>query len=226
MKKAKKPIEIDGTIVLGVLNLAIFLSAIASATASDADYSFAVDSDWHRCSSLGLNYEEVYAFETASFYVNVCQKEGDYFYLGETKYSDRNSIFLPTVPLHNNRGFQAINGNVAYIVILPSLDKKTTLTKPAEAILTIQRNGKLVEIESSLNKYCHHAPAIAIDKLRFNSADGNRLATVPPATNRGWNLTSGDFRGTLPALIFNDDAKFDFYRLDGKLYPLATCNLP
>ncbi|MGB5633693.1 MAG: hypothetical protein WBM86_13080, partial [Waterburya sp.] len=93
----------------------------------------------------------------------------------------------------------------------------------AEAILTIKRNGQLVSVESSLNKYCAQSDAIALDNINLNSQDYNQLATIPPQKDIGWDLSSGKSR-ILPAEIFNSNSRFDFYRIDGKLHRLTTCS--
>ena len=216
--------KINDVSVAGVITIAICLGAVADVQASDADYSFLIDSDWHNCQEISPDYEAVYAFETDSFYVNICQKDDAYFYSGEAKQSDRNSIFIPATPLDNHRGFQANNGNVSYVVVLPFAedDPKFTDTEPAEAILTIRRNERLVSVESSLNKYCHQSEAIAYTDIKLNSQNYHQLATVPQQ-DIGWDISSSELKKALPIEIFNSDSRFDFYRIDGKLHRLATC---
>ena len=219
-------IKINYATVAEVVTIMIYLGAVSNVQASDADYSFLIDSDWHNCQEISQNYQEVYAFETASFYVNICQKGNTYFYSGEAKQSDRNSIFIPATPLEDNRGFQANNGNVSYVVVLPFSEQnylESSDTEPAEAILTIRRNERLVSVESSLDKYCHQSEAIAYTDIKLNSQNYNQLATVPQQQDVGWNLSSGKLKHTLPIEIFYSDSHFDFYRIDGKLHRLATC---
>lgn len=191
---------------------------------SDADYSFLINSDWHSCQQISTDYQEVYAFETDSFYVNICQKNNLYFYSGEAKQKDTNSIFIPAVPLDDNRGFKAINGNVSYVAILPFPDRgEVKFSKPNEAILTIKRNGRLVKVESSLNKYCHQSEAIAFDNIELNSQSSDRIATIPQQQDIGNSLLSTQVK-TIHREIFNSDSHFDFYRIDGKIHRLATCS--
>ena len=99
------------TTVLATALITIPVNGIAMISATyastDADYSFMLTSDWHDCERLGVKYQEVYAFETDSFYINICQKDNVYFYSGESKQSDRSSIFIPAYPLEDNRGFKA-----------------------------------------------------------------------------------------------------------------------
>lgn len=213
--------------------MVVGLGAISDASASDADYSFVVSPDWHNCQQINSDYQEVYAFETASFYVNICQKDNLYFYSGEAKQSEKadtqslhNSIFIPALPLENNQGFQAENGNVSYIVVLPFSEQtnpQSLSNQPAEAILTIKRNDQLVSVESSLNKYCDQSDEIAIDNIKLNPQSSNQLATIPQQQDLGWDL-SLDQPKILPTEIFNSDSRFDFYRIDGKIHRLTTCN--
>ena len=220
-------IKINYPTVAGIITIAIHLGAMTNVQASsDADYSFLIDSDWHNCQEINPDYQEVYAFETTSFYVNICQKDDVYFYSGEAKQSDRNSIFIPAHPLDDHRGFQANNGNVSYVVVLPfpeQTELQSSNTEPAEAILTIRRNERLVSVESSLNKYCYQSEAIAYTDIQPNPQSYNQLATIPPQ-DIGWDLSSSKLKKTLPIEIFNSDSRFDFYRIDGKLHRLATCS--
>ncbi|MEM9507176.1 MAG: hypothetical protein AAGA16_05735 [Cyanobacteria bacterium P01_E01_bin.35] len=217
--------------IIIVVNLVVDNTSVLAS--SDAEYSFIIDSDWHNCQQINSEYQEVYAFETASFYINICQKDNVYFYSGEAKQSDRsdsntslrNSIFIPADPLDNYRGFQAENGNVSYLVILPfSSPAKSSTLNPGEAILTIKRNGQLVSVESSLSQYCDRSEAIAFDSINLNSQELNQLATVPPHPKRVKHLTLAAPNDYLSAETFHSNSRFDFYRIDGKLHRLTTCN--
>ena len=226
IKKSDNPVKIKCATV-GVITIVFHLVTISDVSASsDADYRFIISSDWRSCQQINSAYQEVYAFETTSFYVNICQKDDVYFYSGEAKQSDRNSIFIPAVPLENHRGFQAENGNVSYLVILPFSEQtnlQSPTNNPAEAILTIKRNGQLVSVESSLNKYCAQSDAIALDNINLNTQYDNPLAINPEQQDIPWDLSSSKSR-ILPAEIFNSNSHFDFYRIDGKLHRLTTCN--
>ena len=220
-------IKIDRA-TLSAIVFAVQLGAISDVRASsDADYSFLIDSDWHSCQQINPDYQEVYAFETNSFYVNICQKDDLYFYSGEAKQRDANSIFIPAIPLADNRGFQAINGNLSYVVILPfktQIDAKLSPSNPNEAILTIKRNGRLVEVESSLNKYCHQSEAIALNNMTLNSHSFERLATVPQQQDIHVDLLSKQTETSFSKEIFNSNSHFDFYQINGKIHRLTTCN--
>jgi hypothetical protein len=212
--------------VIGTIAV-IHLGAIADVQAvSDADYKFLTNSDWYGCQQINPEYQEVYAFETASFYINICQKDRVYFYSAEAKQRDTNSIFMSATLLEHNRGFQAQNGNVSYVVILPFPDQENlepSALDPEEAILTIRRNDRLVAVESSLNKYCDRSNAIAFDNIKLNQGL-NQLATIPQQQDISQDLLSSQPEGFLPAEIFHSNSHFDFYRIDGELHRLVTCN--
>lgn len=133
---------------------------------------------------------------------------------------------MSATPLEHNRGFQAQNGNVSYIVILPFPDQENlepSALDPEEAILTIRRNDRLVAVESSLNKYCAQSEAIAFDNIKLNQGL-NQLATIPQQQDISQDLLSSQPEDFLPAKIFHFNSHFDFYRIDGELHRLVTCN--
>jgi len=229
--KSQTQFEVNGAVaigIVGIVNVITQLATIAVARASsDADYNFVINSDWHNCQQIDADYQEVYAFETDSFYVNICARDGLYFYSGQAKQTDANSIFIPAIPLENQRGFKAINGNVSYIVILPFQSRnaaESLAAKPEEAILTIKRNDRLVDIEASLNKYCYQPKAIAFDNLELDLPNLNQLATMPQQQDINENLFEKELETSLPKEIFSSNSHFDFYRLDGKIHRLATCS--
>ena len=204
--------------------------AIANTSASsEADYTFLVTSDWRNCSQISADYQEVFAFETLNYHVNICQKDNLYFYSGETKQSNRSSIFIPASPLENGRGFQANNGNLTYLVLVPyanPTNSTSDVLELTEAILTIKRNGQLVSLESSLNKYCYQSEtAIALDDMELESQSPGQIAIVPRSQDLGFDILSlSHSNRLLPSEIFNSDSQFDFYRVDDELRLLATCN--
>ena len=226
---------------VSTITLMIQFGAPSRALASDADYRFLITSDWQNCQQISSEYQDVYTFETKNFQINICQKNGAYFFLGEAKQSDkpigmalseglsfkalRSSIFIPAYPLNNKRGFQAENGNVAYVVVLPFSEDNRDSELPTEAILTIKRNGRLVSVESSLNKYCHQSEiAISKDSIEPDLQQARSLATLPQHNDLGGNLLSTEQNNILPPEIFNVDSRFDFYRMDGELHRLTTCD--
>ena len=183
--------------------------AIADTRASsDADYTFLVTSDWRNCAQISADYQEVFAFETVNFHINICQKEDLYFYSGETKHGDSSSIFIPAYPLENGRGFQAGNGNLTYLVLVPFANPtspKSDVQELKEAILTIKRNGQLVSVESSLDKYCHQSEtAIAFDTIESKPHNSNQVATIPQKQDIGFEISSFSHSDRLlPAEIFS-----------------------
>jgi hypothetical protein len=226
-------LKLNYSSLAGIVMMVIHLGAIAAVQASsDADYNFLLNPDWHNCQQISTDYQEVYAFETPSFYINICQTDNAYFYSGEAKQSNTNSIFIPATPLKHRLGFQAKNGNVAYVVILPFPEERNlepTALAPEEAILTIKRNDQLVAVESSIHKYCRQSKVIAIanfpqtfDQIKLNHQAFNKLAMIPPSKDFGRDLFSSPPANILE--IFHTNSRFDFYRLDGELHRLQTCS--
>ena len=114
-------------------------SNLALADTYSADYIFLLERDRH-CQQIESAYREVEAFETANFYVNICQKDNNYYYLGEAK-TGINTVFIPAHSLASGEMYRADNGNVSYIInILPD-----------GATLTIERNGTQIVKESALS---------------------------------------------------------------------------
>ena len=122
----------------------VLVAHSALADTSSVDYIFLLNNEQPTCQQIGKNYLEVRAFETENFYINVCRKDDQYYYLGEDKTGKRNTIFLPANSLSLGEMYRAHNGNVAYIVsILPN-----------QAVLTIERNGEQIAIESTEMNQC------------------------------------------------------------------------
>jgi hypothetical protein len=129
-------------------------------SSSDADYSFVLTSDWRHCQHTGDRYKEIYAFETPSFYVNICQKDNLYFYSGEAKQlGDINSIFIPAYPVDNGKGYRADNGNISYYI----------KTAPTSETLIVQRNGRQILTETSVEKYCQNINPLLLSELSIST---------------------------------------------------------
>ncbi len=228
------PLEVSTLVYLAIWGTTIFAASIANADnsqASGADYLFMTTSDWHDCKQIGTEYRAVYAFETASFYVNICQNGDRYFYSSEAKQEGASSIFIPAHPLENGRGYRAINGNVSYLVLLPFTQKianESLTNSTSEATLTIERNDRLVLLESSLTKYCQQSNyPIAFDSSAPREDNSDRLATILPQLNTGKDLlfkNSFDRTYTFWQQPFNSNSRFDFYTVEGELHFLATCS--
>lgn len=143
VRKLISKISIDLTIAIAI-GATIIPAGLATADTSSVDYIFLIDSNRQNCQQIGEEYREIKAFETENFYVNICQKADNYYYLGEAKTGAISTIFVPANALNPGEMYRANNGNVSYIVnILPS-----------RSVLIVERNGAEVERETSLQKQC------------------------------------------------------------------------
>ena len=113
----------------------------------NTDYLFVVDQVWYTCQDFGEAYEEIGTFETANFYVNLCQKGDQYFYSGTAKNKSLKSNFIPAYATEQINTYQADNGNTSYIVEI----------KSTEATLRITRNGNIVVVETAVFQDCPQA---------------------------------------------------------------------
>ena len=96
--------------------------------------------------------------------------------------------------------------------------------EPVEAVLTIKRNGQLVSVESSLNKYCHQSEdAISFSITESQLHNSNPVATIPQQQDFSLDISFVNQRKLLPPEIFQSDSRFDFYRVGGELHRLTTC---
>ncbi|GAB4541758.1 MAG: hypothetical protein Tsb0014_33910 [Pleurocapsa sp.] len=207
-------------ILVATANITTIIShpAIADTiTASKTDYIFLVTPDWHNCQQIGAAYQEVYAFETPNFYVNICQNGDRFFYSGEAKQGNINSMFLPAYPLKNGRGYQADNGNISYLVLVPNPTKINS--QGTEKLLAVKRNGKTILVESAL-KPANSCPQLnhplALNSPENINYDLNRTNTVIKGVTPESGLN-------LPSTIFNLDSRFNFYNVNGELQQLNSC---
>lgn len=115
----------------------------SSQSSSDAYYYFQVSQPGHNCARIGEEYQEVLAFETANFYVNICLMGDRYFYSGEAKQGNLGSIFLPAYPLANEQDYIANNGNISYLIS----------SSASENTLTIRKNGRQIASETAFHLY-------------------------------------------------------------------------
>ena len=143
----------------------IISGKFVTADTSSTDYIFLLDRDRQSCQQIGEGYRDVRAFETDNFYINICQQEDSYYYVGEAKTGKIGTIFLPANVLASGEMYRANNGNVAYIVTI----------LPRKAILTIERNGAQIAIENSHQKQCldsYNISSISIlDQLYYPMSD-------------------------------------------------------
>lgn len=228
IKQSQIQIEMNYTILFSTA-IAINLIAIAEVQASNADYDFLIESDWHSCQQISSEYKKVYAFETNSFHVNICQKDNVYFYSGEAKKQHVNSIFIPAIPLNNQNGFEASNGNVSYVVVFPPISPNSLKNSfensidTEKAILTIKRNDQLVSVEPSLSKYCYQSDQIVFDSIELFPDNLNYLATLTQE-HINLNLLNVDSDAVLRLETFAPNSRFNFYQLDRNLQDLAICS--
>ena len=68
------------------------------------------------CQQLEKGYQEVHAFETQNFYINVCRHQQKYYYHRKSKHNPNHSVFLPASSLLNGNMFQASDRGKTYIV--------------------------------------------------------------------------------------------------------------
>ena len=133
-----------GSLAIAIPTIPIItLGSLVSADTYSADYIFLLERD-RNCQQIESAYREVEAFETANFYVNICQKDHNYYYWGEAKTGTIDTVFIPARSLVSGEMYRANNGNVSYIInILPD-----------GATLTIERNGTQIVRESALGDRC------------------------------------------------------------------------
>jgi hypothetical protein len=192
---------------------------------SDADYSFMLTSDWRHCQQTGGEYREVYAFETPSFYVNICKKGNLYFYSGEAKQGDINSIFIPAYSIDNGKGYQADNGNLSYYVeILP--DTQT---------LTVERNNRQILTEVSIDENVKSCQSVdrnleysrVIVNAFKNSAELTQVTQLNALTNSNL-LVSTLFEEKLDRVFWQPSSDFSrnwsFSRIPGQPTYLFGCS--
>ena len=68
------------------------------------------------CQQLEKGYQEVHAFETQNFYINVCRHQQKYYYHRKSKHNPNHSVLLPASSLLDGNMFQASDRGKTYIV--------------------------------------------------------------------------------------------------------------
>ena len=68
------------------------------------------------CQQIEKGYQEVHAFETQNFYINVCRHQQKYYYHRKSKHNPEHSILLPANSISNGNMFQASDRGKTYIV--------------------------------------------------------------------------------------------------------------
>ena len=240
MNKVLSQLMIVAVATANITTITNYPAIADTVNTSGTDYIFLITSDWHNCQQIGAAYQEVHAFETPSFYVNICQNGDRFFYSGEAKQSTINSVFLPAYPLTNGRGYQANNGNVSYLILVPSkginangsqiVDQGATKINPelTEKLLTVERNGKTILVESAL-KQANSCPQLnyplALNTNPELNYDSKQIDTIPERLKLTRNsYIQSDSILNSPPEVFDLDSRFDFYTVDGELKQLTTCS--
>lgn len=68
------------------------------------------------CQNINSEYQEVYAFETQNYYINICQSANSFFYYRQSKYNMSSTLLIPAQAVFGGKVFQAIDGKVTYFV--------------------------------------------------------------------------------------------------------------
>lgn len=68
------------------------------------------------CQQLRKDYQEVHAFETQNFYINVCRHKQKYYYHRKSKQNPNHSLLLPANTILNGIMFRAIDRGKTYLV--------------------------------------------------------------------------------------------------------------
>ncbi|AFZ34995.1 hypothetical protein Sta7437_1428 [Stanieria cyanosphaera PCC 7437] len=164
--------------VITLLSISTLIAYPVIADTSDSEYTFLVTQDWRSCDHIGKKYQEVYAFETPSFYVNICRKGKSYFYLGEAKSTNVGSIFIPAQLLKEGKMYRADNGNVSYYVAINETEPEATPEN--KGTLTIERNGNQVLTENSVTQHCLFVESPASLNVRNKpNEQASQIGTIP-----------------------------------------------
>lgn len=68
------------------------------------------------CQEVSSEYQQIYAFETASFYINICQLEQNYFYYRQSKSNSGDALLIPARIVFGGAVFEAVDGKTTYFV--------------------------------------------------------------------------------------------------------------
>lgn len=150
--------------------VAIDFTRADTVSASSADYSFLVTADWRNCNQMGIDYAEVYAFETPSYYINICRQGDRFFYSGEAKQGYINFIFLPAYLLEDGHTYRADNGNLSYFIAMTS----------SGGMVSVEQNGHQIALERSLSlsQNCYQADKqIGLISTQLGS-DSQKITTL------------------------------------------------
>jgi hypothetical protein len=68
------------------------------------------------CQQFHSQYQQVYGFETQSFYIGICQQENYYVYYRQSKLNPEKSLLLPAQIVFGGSIYQAVDGKTIYFV--------------------------------------------------------------------------------------------------------------
>lgn len=69
-----------------------------------------------KCQEVNITYQEVYSFETANYYINICQSENDFYYYRQSKLGLEKEVIVPAEAVFGGSVFQATEGRTIYFV--------------------------------------------------------------------------------------------------------------
>ncbi len=130
------------------------------------------------CATISQENRRLVAFETASYFVNVCQKgaQGPILYRGQEK-GKPNTNMQVTASL-TKRGYRAINGNTTYVVDTQSGGK-----------LTVLQNGQLVFQEGAIEAIITANPGVTPRPPKGDTGANFRLTCTGGINNRNLYFT-------------------------------------
>ncbi|MCY7278010.1 MAG: hypothetical protein LH702_30815, partial [Phormidesmis sp. CAN_BIN44] len=130
------------------------------------------------CATISQENRRLVAFETASYFVNVCQKgaQGRIFYAGQEKGKPNTNVQV-TASL-TKRGYRAINGNTTYVVDTQSGGK-----------LTVLQNGQPVFQEPAIGTIITANPGVTPRPPKGDTGADFRLTCTGGINNRNMYFT-------------------------------------
>ena len=130
------------------------------------------------CATISQENRRLVAFETASYFVNVCQKgaQGRIFYTGQEKGKPNTNVQV-TASL-TRRGYRAINGNTTYVIDTQSGGR-----------LTVLQNGQSVFQEPAIGTIITANPGVAPRPPKGDSSTDFRLTCAGGINNRNMYFT-------------------------------------
>jgi hypothetical protein len=103
-------------IVLSLAGLAKRAAIAESFSRMQERLPLVVAQNWRACQRMGENIEEIHAFETQNYYINICRQEQQYFYYRQSKSNSDSFIWLPAQKVFDGKIYQAIGSNITYFV--------------------------------------------------------------------------------------------------------------